>query len=78
MMPTQDADLLISGGTVVTQNDQRDIIDRGAVAVQGATIVAVGPADLLEGRYRARRTIDARGQFVFPGLINTHTHLCGT
>ncbi len=78
MMPTQDVDLLISGGTVVTQNGQREIISRGAVAVQGATIVAVGPADLLDGHYPARRTVDARGQFVFPGLINTHTHLLQT
>ncbi len=73
-----DADLLIAGGTVVTQNPRRDIIGVGAVAVSGAEIVDVGPADILQARYEARRTIDARGQFVFPGLINTHTHLFQT
>ena len=77
-MLRQNVDLLISGGTVITQNEQREIINRGAVAVQGANILAVGPAEVLETRYHSGRTIDARGQFIFPGLINTHTHLFQT
>ena len=38
-------DLLIAGGTVITQNEQREMMADGAVAVQGDTILAVGPAD---------------------------------
>jgi 5-methylthioadenosine/S-adenosylhomocysteine deaminase len=34
----------------------------------------VGPAAEIARRFRARATIDATGQVVLPGLINTHTH----
>src|SRR4029077_8914925 len=29
---------------------------------------------VIQSRYRAARTIDARSEIVLPGLINTHTH----
>jgi 5-methylthioadenosine/S-adenosylhomocysteine deaminase len=74
----ETVDLLITGGTVITQNEQREIIPAGALAVRGDTILAVGPADDLMGRYVAHRTLDATGRYVFPGLINTHTHLFQT
>ncbi len=74
----QNVDLLIAGGAVVTQNAAREIIASGAVAVKGTTIQAVGPASELQARYTAERTIDASGRYVFPGLINTHTHLFQT
>lgn len=66
--------LLISGGTVVTMDAAGTVVGDGAVAVDGTTIVAVGAASDLEARYVARDRIDARGQIVMPGLINTHTH----
>jgi 5-methylthioadenosine/S-adenosylhomocysteine deaminase len=71
-------DLLVSGGTVLTQNPAREIIAGGAVAIDGSRIVAVGPAAELDARYEARRRIDASGRYVFPGMINTHTHLFQT
>ena len=74
----EHADLIITGGTVITQNEQREIIDRGAVAVRGGSILAVGPADSLRARYRAQRVLDTAGCLVFPGLVNTHTHLLQT
>ena len=71
----QKADLLISGGTVVTMDANRAIIDDGAIAVKGDTILAVGPRAEIESRYAAAQTIDARGRLVLPGLINGHTHV---
>jgi 5-methylthioadenosine/S-adenosylhomocysteine deaminase len=71
-------DLAVTGGTVITQNEQRERIVDGAVAVQGERILAVGPAHEIEEQYAARRTLDASGCYVFPGLINTHTHLLQT
>jgi 5-methylthioadenosine/S-adenosylhomocysteine deaminase len=44
------------------------------VAIDGARIVAVGPAAEIGAAYRGRTTIDAAGQVVLPGLVNTHTH----
>jgi len=68
------ADLLISGGLVVTLDDDWTLIEEGAVAVAGGAIVAVGPAAELAPAYRAAERIDASGHAVLPGLINCHTH----
>lgn len=72
--PGERISLLITGGVVVTMDAHATVIDDGAVAVKGTTIVAVGPRHDLEGRYAAATTVDARGQIIMPGLINTHTH----
>ncbi len=70
----EKVDLLVSGGTVVTMDTQRRVIEDGAVAVRGDTIVAVGTRAKLEAEYEAAKTIDARGTLVLPGLINGHAH----
>jgi 5-methylthioadenosine/S-adenosylhomocysteine deaminase len=69
------ADLLITGGTVITMDGSRTIYDDGAVVVKGDTIIAVGPATELTAKYSAAQTIDARGKLVLPGFINGHTHV---
>src|SRR2546426_6836482 len=71
----QPADLLITGGTVVTMDGQRSIYDDGAVAVTGDTIIAVGPRSEIEAKYTASQTIDAKNKLVLPGFINGHTHV---
>jgi 5-methylthioadenosine/S-adenosylhomocysteine deaminase len=75
--PANFVDLLITGGTVVTMDADRRIIENGYVIVTGDTIVAVG-----EGRPRmpngpifTKQTIDAKGALVLPGFINGHTHV---
>ena len=68
-------DLIVSGGTVVTMDARRRVIEDGAVAVSGGRIVAVGTRGDVAGRYAARETIDARGRAVIPGLVNGHTHI---
>ena len=56
-----DIDLLFSGGTVITMDDTRRVIDDGAIAVSADRIIDVGPSELLALRYRAGRTIDTTG-----------------
>ncbi len=70
----QRVDLLVSGGTVVTMDAQRAILEDGAVAVRGDRIVAVGLRAELERKFLPVRRINARGKLVLPGLINGHTH----
>jgi 5-methylthioadenosine/S-adenosylhomocysteine deaminase len=68
-------DLIVSGGSVVTMDAARRVIEDGAVAVAGGKIVAVGKrADVLR-TYAAREVVDARGRAVIPGLVNGHTHV---
>ena len=68
------ADILVSGGTVITMDPDRRIIEDGAVAVEGDSIVAVGPRYEVEAQHTAPTTIDARRHVVLPGLIDGHGH----
>lgn len=74
----ETVDLLLTHGLIVTQDDQRRIIEDGAIAVRGDRIVAMGPAAEVAAVYTAKETFDAGGCAVFPGLIDTHTHLFQT
>jgi 5-methylthioadenosine/S-adenosylhomocysteine deaminase len=69
------ADLLVAGGTLVTMDSARAILEEGAIVVKGDTIIAVGPRSEVEARYVATQTIDAKGKLVLSGLINGHTHV---
>ena len=66
--------LVIAGGQVVTMDEAGTVVTNGALAIDGSTIVAIGPASEIDAQYIARERIDATGQIVMPGLINTHTH----
>ena len=70
----RQVDLIVSGGTVVTVDATHRVIPDGAVAIEGPDIVAVDTADAIRRQFRGGDTIDAAGQVVMPGLINTHTH----
>jgi 5-methylthioadenosine/S-adenosylhomocysteine deaminase len=72
---TTTAALIVSGGTVVTMDGARTIVDDGAVVIKGDTIVAVGPRAELEHEYQAAQAIDAHGTLVLPGFVNGHTHV---
>ncbi len=66
--------LVVTGGTVVTVDAAHTVIPRGAVAIDGARIAGVGTAAEIASASSGVTTIDATGQVVLPGLINTHTH----
>ncbi|AOY59635.1 amidohydrolase [Desulfococcus multivorans] len=71
------ADILITGGLVLTMDDEDRTIPDGAVAVSGDIIAAVDDAAGFEG-WRVDRTVDARGGIIMPGLVNVHTHAAMT
>ncbi|MCC6769759.1 MAG: amidohydrolase family protein [Gemmatimonadaceae bacterium] len=70
----EPVDILITGGTVITMDSTRRVLDDGAVAISGDRIVAVGPTDEVTARFAPRETIDARRKIVMPGLIDGHGH----
>ena len=68
-------DLIIRGGTVVTMDGSRRVIDNGGVAVKAGRVVEVGEAVDIDRKYAAREIINAAGKVVIPGLINGHSHV---
>ena len=69
----ENVDLLIKNATVLTMDQDKTVFDNGLVAVKGNKIYAVTDGSNIS-EYKAIKTIDADGDIVMPGLINTHTH----
>lgn len=67
-------DILIEHGIVITMDEDRRVLDDGAVAIKDGTIVAVGDAAAIAKTHPAKRRIDARRKVVMPGLIDGHAH----
>ena len=65
---------VITNGLVITMDDRNRIIRGGCVVVEDGVIVDVGKARDLAEKYDYEK-IDAGGNIIMPGLINTHTHL---
>lgn len=68
------ADLIVTNGTVVTMDPARHVIENGAIAVRGDSILAVDASDKISAQYDAAKVIDARGALILPGLVNSHAH----
>ncbi len=66
--------LVVRNGTVITLDAAKRVIENGAVAIDGSDIVAVDTDDAIRRQFRGTETIDAGGQVIMPGLVNTHTH----
>lgn len=64
--------MLLKGGFLVTMNPQREVYE-GDLRIENSKIKAMG-------RFLTplpnEEIIDVRGQFVLPGMIQAHTHLC--
>jgi 5-methylthioadenosine/S-adenosylhomocysteine deaminase len=67
-------DWLLSNAWIVTGDTTMTTIPNGALAIDGDTLVAIGPAAAVQARFRGRREMDLRDHLLAPGLINTHTH----
>ncbi len=71
----READLIIKGGTIVTMNAERRIMEDGMIVIQSDKIIAIGNREDIKDNFIAKETIDAKGMIVIPGLINAHTHV---
>lgn len=70
-MESNDFDIAITGGTLLTLSANMEIIEDAAIGIRDGRIALVDKHRLLS----AKKTIDAQGNLVLPGLVNTHTHL---
>jgi len=71
------SDLIVDGGTVVTMDAERTVVEDGAVVVEGREIVDVGTAERITDEYDAGEWIDATDHAVLPGFISAHVHVAG-
>jgi 5-methylthioadenosine/S-adenosylhomocysteine deaminase len=62
--------ILIKGGIVLTQDDALGELPNADVLIEGETIKEIGPNLSAEGA----EVIDAAGDIVIPGFIDTHRH----
>ncbi|HYS53328.1 MAG TPA: amidohydrolase [Thermoanaerobaculia bacterium] len=67
--PQKSVDIVIKNGTVLTMAGPN--IPNGGIAIDKGKIVAVGDVSA----YQGKETINARGNAILPGFINTHTHV---
>jgi putative selenium metabolism protein SsnA len=71
------SDILIGNGTVVTLGSQNELIEQGAVLVQGGRIAAIGSDTSLRQQYPAAEYVNANGGLIMPGFLCSHTHFYG-
>jgi len=71
----EGVDLIVAGGTIISMNPGREIIEDGAVAIRRDTIVAVGTRAEILTKFLAKHVVQAEGKLVLPGFINGHTHV---
>lgn len=70
----QHCDLIIKNGCLLTMDPRRTIVPRGAIAIKGHTIAAVGQQTEILRDWRAKEVIDAKGAIVHPGCVDAHLH----
>lgn len=66
--------MIFENATILSMNSKRQILTRGAVAVTGNQIVAVGKSQEVVEKYPEKRRINCNGNILLPGLIDTHVH----
>ncbi|SDL13890.1 5-methylthioadenosine/S-adenosylhomocysteine deaminase [Maridesulfovibrio ferrireducens] len=74
-MSLLECDLIIYGSSVITQDENRSIINDGAIAVTGNKISDVGPKSEINRKWTASKTLDSGKSILMPGMINSHTHV---
>jgi predicted amidohydrolase YtcJ len=70
--PKQKIDLLVYNATVYTVDSNFSKAE--AVAVDKGKIVATGSSKDLLDQFDAKEKLDAEGKFIFPGLMDAHSH----
>ena len=69
--------MLITHATLVTWDDPNQLIEDGALLIDGGVIQDMGASADLIARYPNAEQINARGQLAMPGGICAHTHFYG-
>lgn len=66
--------LLIDNLTIVTMNEQRQILTDAAIVIDQKRILAVGKSEVLCAQHAVAQRQDGNGMVAIPGLIDAHCH----
>lgn len=67
--------LILKNALVLTMDKALDKYDKGAVAIDGSKITAVGTEEEILKQYPDAEVFDCQGKILMPGFVNTHTHI---
>lgn len=67
--------LLLTDGTIVTFNQTNQIIEHGAIAINGTIITDIDSTKAVCDKYPHARQYPLNNKLVLPGMVNAHTHL---
>lgn len=73
-MNLEAVDLIIEAGLIVTMNENRGLIDNGAIAVHGGKIIAIGDRHDITARYSSVKRLGDAHSVAMPGFIDGHSH----
>ncbi|WP_303925718.1 amidohydrolase [Draconibacterium sediminis] len=71
----EKADLIVSGASVYTVDDEFTVAE--SFAVKNGKIVAVGTSQEISDKYDSDNIINAEGKFIYPGFNDAHCHFNG-
>ena len=71
-------DTLLHAACIVTQDEQRRVIENATMAIDKGLVAEVGPQAELAGRWQADSELNLENMLVLPGLVNAHTHAAMT
>ena len=71
----KEIDLLLKNAIVLTMDENFTQYDKGAVAIQGDSVLAVGYEAELVVAFTPLESLDCGGKVLMPGLVNAHTHV---
>ena len=68
-------DILIKNEIIYTKDENNIVIDNGIIAIKDGNILAIDYNNQKLSLYKASKVIDATGNVVLPGFVNTHIHI---
>src|SRR5437764_2764629 len=65
-------DVILSGATLLTGDEQRPVIEDGVLAITGNRIAALGTRAEFPVSVTAAKTLPLQGRVITPGFVNVH------
>jgi len=69
-----NSDLIIKNATIYTVDNEFN--DATTMVIKDGEIIAVGGDDILK-KYISENVVDAKGNFIYPGFNDGHSHFLG-